>query len=108
VSAAFAEIEARSTPPESTDAARSGTNFDAAPDVSSTPPTPLDRALDRMIGAQSHVVGTIVEKPTKQRIVGLSRQSGGGLLQRLAPGSLGPVGRYGKDRSALAAARLAE
>jgi hypothetical protein len=82
-------------------------NLDASPDVSLSPPTRLDRALDRMITAQSRIVKRRIEKPTKQRIVGLSRQSGGGLLQIL-PGSLGSGGGYGKYRSALAATRLAE
>jgi hypothetical protein len=38
----------------------------AAPDVISSPPTPLDSALNRMLAAQSRIVEGRVEKPTKQ------------------------------------------
>jgi hypothetical protein len=69
---------------------------DAAPDVVSSPPIPLDNALNRKLPAQSRIAGGRVERPTKQRTVGLSGQSGGGLLPRLAPESMGSVRRYGK------------
>ena len=83
-------------------------NVQAGLHESSSPPTPLDRALDRVLATQSRIDAAKVEKQKKQRVVGLSRQSGGGLLQSLAHESNGTVGRDGKERSALAAARLAE
>jgi hypothetical protein len=70
---------------------------DAAPDVISSPPTLLDNALNKMLTTQSRIAEGRVEKPTKQRIVGLSRQSGGGPLPRLAPESTGSVRRMAKS-----------
>ena len=99
---AFAVIKAPQARSEASGAVLSGseaTNVDAAPEANSSPPTPLDRALDRMLATHSRIAEGRVERHTKQRIVGLSRQSGGGLLQSLAPGSKGSVGRYGKDRT---------
>jgi hypothetical protein len=81
---------------------------DAASDMISSPPTLPDSTLNRLLTPQSRIAEGRVEKPTKQRIVGLSRQSGGGPLPRLAPESPGSVRRIGKERSTLTASRLAE
>jgi hypothetical protein len=47
-------------------------NVGAASDVSLPPPKQLDRALDRMLAAQSRIVEGRIEEPLKQRMVGLS------------------------------------
>jgi hypothetical protein len=85
MSSTFAAKEARKAESEAAEAMLSrftDISVDAAPDVVSSPPTPLDSALNRMLTAQSRIAEGRVEKPTKQRIVGLSRQSGGLLPSR--------------------------
>jgi hypothetical protein len=83
LSSTFTAKEARKAESEAAEAMLSrftDISVDAAPDVTSSPPTLLDSALNRMPAAQSRIAEGRVGKPTKQRIVGVSRQSGGGLL----------------------------
>lgn len=80
---AFADIKADTARAGKNDAASSGPNpihVGAAPDASSSPPAPLDRALARMLTAQSRFVEKRAEKLGKQRLFGHSMKSRGGLM----------------------------
>jgi transcriptional regulator of acetoin/glycerol metabolism len=71
-SSTFAGKEARKAESEAAEAMLSRFTdiiVDAAPDVISSPSTPLHSALNRMLAAQSRIAEGRVEKPTKQRIV---------------------------------------
>ena len=52
---------------------------EAGKHVGSPPPTALDLELGRMLATQSRIDAGKVKKPTRKRVVGLSRQSGDGL-----------------------------
>jgi hypothetical protein len=83
LSSTFTAKEARKAESEVAEAMLSrftDISADAAPDVISSPPMPPGSALNRKLAAQSRIAEGRVEEPRKQRIVGLSRQSGGGLL----------------------------